>query len=55
MTIVRFGTKFRVLSDTGKNLGTFPTMAAAEKHEREVKMFKHMKGKKKKASKKKKG
>lgn len=36
--------KFRLYSHTGKNLGTFNSREAAEKHEREVKMFKHMKG-----------
>jgi hypothetical protein len=34
---------YRLLSHKGKNLGTFPTKAAAEKHEREVQYFKHMK------------
>lgn len=38
---------YRLLSHAGKNLGTFKTRAEAEKHEREVKMFKHMKDGKK--------
>lgn len=33
--------KFRLLSHDGKNLGTFDSRAAAEKHEREVEYFKH--------------
>ena len=32
---------YRLYSGKGKNLGTFPTKAAAEKHEREVQYFKH--------------
>jgi len=40
--IVRHGSGYRLLSKkTGKNLGDFPTKAAAEKHEREVQYFKH--------------
>lgn len=38
---------YRLLSHTGKNLGTFKTRAEAMKREREVKMFKHMKKRKK--------
>jgi hypothetical protein len=34
---------FRLYSKKGKNLGTFDTHAGAEKHEREVQAFKHMK------------
>jgi hypothetical protein len=35
---------YRLYSKHGsKNLGTFPTKAAAEKHEREVQYFKHKK------------
>jgi hypothetical protein len=33
--------KHRLLSHKGKNLGTFDSKAAAEKHEREVEYFKH--------------
>lgn len=33
--------KFRLLSGDGKNLGTFDSREAAEKHEREVNYFKH--------------
>jgi DNA topoisomerase IB len=36
------GGKYRLYSHDGKNLGTFDTKEAAEKHEREVEMFKHM-------------
>jgi len=40
--IVKHGSQYRLLSKHGnKNLGTFPTKAAAEKHEREVQYFKH--------------
>ena len=39
--IVKHGSGYRLLSHKGKNLGTFPTKAAAEKHEREVQYFKH--------------
>lgn len=34
---------YRLLSSKGKNLGTFDSKAAAEKHEREVQYFKHAK------------
>ena len=33
--------KFRLLSHTGKNLGTFDSHSAAAKHEGEVEYFKH--------------
>lgn len=33
---------YRLVSRKGKNLGTFPTKAGAQKHEREVQYFKHM-------------
>jgi hypothetical protein len=39
--IVKHGSGYRLLSHKGKNLGTFPTKAGAEKHEREVQYFKH--------------
>jgi len=32
---------YRLYSHKGKNLGTFPSKAGAEKHEREVQYFKH--------------
>ena len=35
--------QYRILSKTGKNLGTFLTRKAAEKRLTEVEMFKHMK------------
>jgi len=35
--------KFRLMSKRGKNLGTFSSRKAAEKHEREVQFFKHKK------------
>ena len=40
--IVKVEGGYRLLSHNGKNLGTFPTKAKAEKHEREVQYFKHM-------------
>ena len=40
--IVKHGSGYRLVSKkTGKNLGDFDTMEAAEKHEREVEYFKH--------------
>lgn len=40
--IVRVGNKYRLLSQqTGKNLGTYPSKAGAEKRERQVQYFKH--------------
>ena len=41
--IVKVEGGYRLLSHKGKNLGTFPIKAKAEKHEREVQYFKHMK------------
>jgi hypothetical protein len=41
--IVKVKDGYRLLSGKGKNLGTFQTKAEAEKHEREVQYFKHMK------------
>jgi hypothetical protein len=36
--------KFRLYSgETGRNLGTFPSRRAAERHERQVQFFKHAK------------
>jgi len=43
MTIKKVGSKFQLISATGKNLGTFPTKAAAEKREKQVKFFKNTK------------
>lgn len=41
--IVKHGGGYRILSKkTGKNMGTFPSKSAAEKHEREIQYFKHM-------------
>jgi len=41
--IVKHGSGYRLVSKkTGKNLGDFPSKAAAKKHEREVEYFKHM-------------
>lgn len=41
--IRQVGDKYRLYSKKGKNLGTFDSKSAAEKHEREVQYFKHMK------------
>ena len=41
-TIVKSGNKYRLVSKkTGKNLGTYPTRAGAERRERQVQYFKH--------------
>ncbi|HET8688628.1 MAG TPA: hypothetical protein VFM18_18595 [Methanosarcina sp.] len=39
--IVKHGSGYRLLSHKGKNLGDFPSKAAAKKHEGEVNYFKH--------------
>lgn len=42
--IVKHGSGYRLVSKkSGKNLGDFPSKKAAQKHEREVQYFKHMK------------
>lgn len=42
--IVKIGDKYRLVSKkSGKNLGTYPSKAGAEKREREVEYFKHQK------------
>lgn len=43
MTIRRVKGGFRLVSKTGKNLGTFKTKAGAVKREREVSFFKRRK------------
>lgn len=43
MTIKKVGSKFQLISGTGKNLGTFPTKEAAQKREKQVKFFKNTK------------
>ena len=40
--IRKIGTKFRLYSHKGKNLGTFNSRGAAVKHERQVNYFKHL-------------
>ena len=45
MTIKPVGNKFRLVSKKGKNLGTFKTRAEAEKREKEVQFFKHLRKK----------
>ena len=40
--IVKVGNKYRLVSKkSGKNLGTYPTKAGAEKRERQVQYFKN--------------
>ena len=42
--IVKTGSGYKLVSKkTGKNLGTYPTKAGAEKRERQVQFFKHNK------------
>jgi len=43
MTIRKINGKFRLVSKTGKNLGTFPTKAEAMKRERQIVFFKNKK------------
>jgi hypothetical protein len=40
-TIRKVGDDYRLVSHTGKNLGTYPSKAGAEKRERQVQYFKH--------------
>ncbi len=40
-TIRKVGDDYRLVSRKGKNLGTYPTKAGAEKRERQVQYFKH--------------
>ena len=41
--IVKSGSQYKLVSKkTGKNLGTYPSIAGAKKREREVQYFKHM-------------
>ena len=41
--IRQVGGKWRVFSEKGKNMGTFPTKALAEKRLRQIEYFKHQK------------
>ena len=41
-TIRKVGSQYRLVSKSGKNLGTYPTHAGAEKRERQVQYFKHV-------------
>lgn len=41
MTVKKVGDKYKVVSKTGKNLGTYNTKKAAEKRLKEVEYFKH--------------
>lgn len=46
MTIRKVKNGFRLLSKKGRNLGTYATKSGAEKRERQVEYFKHLKKKK---------
>ena len=41
-TIRKVGRQYRLVSKSGKNLGTYPTHAGAEKREQQVQYFKHV-------------
>jgi uncharacterized FlaG/YvyC family protein len=41
-TIRKVGSQYRLVSKSGKNLGTYPSKSGAEKRERQVQYFKHM-------------
>lgn len=43
MTIRKVGGQFRLVSKTGKNLGTYSSRKGAMKRERQVNFFKHKK------------
>lgn len=45
--IKKFGKLYKVLSESGKNLGTSSSLKGAKKRLRQVEYFKHIKGKKK--------
>lgn len=36
---------YRVMAESGRNMGTYPTKEAAQKRLRQIEMFKHMKKK----------
>jgi hypothetical protein len=41
-TIRKVGSQYRLVSKSGKNLGTYPSRSGAEKRERQVQYFKHI-------------
>ena len=44
--IEKIGSEYRLVSKkSGKNLGTYPSKAGAEKREKQVNYFKHLEGK----------
>lgn len=45
MTIKKTDSGYKLVSKSGKNLGTSKTKAGAEKREKQVNYFKHKKGK----------
>lgn len=45
MTVKKVKGGYKLVSHTGKNLGTAKTKAGIEKRERQVQYFKHRKGK----------
>tara|TARA_R110000765_G_scaffold403906_1_gene500036 strand:- start:228 stop:383 length:156 start_codon:yes stop_codon:yes gene_type:complete len=48
MTIRKTGSGYRLVSKTGKNLGSYSTRGGAEKREKQVNYFKSRKPKRKK-------
>lgn len=40
--IRKIGSKYRVLAETGRNMGTYTTLKEAEKRLSQIEMFKHM-------------
>lgn len=43
--IVKVKEGYRVVAESGRNMGTYPTREQAEKRLRQIEMFKHMKKK----------
>lgn len=43
--IIKVKEGFRVVAESGRNMGTYPTREQAEKRLRQIEMFKHMRKK----------
>lgn len=43
--IIRVKKGYRVVAESGRNMGTYPTKEQAEKRLRQIEFFKHLKGK----------
>jgi hypothetical protein len=43
--IVKVKQGYRVVADSGRNMGTYPTLKQAQKRLKQIEMFKHMKKK----------